>query len=97
MRWECKKYRDRSKGKPCQHCGRIDPTVIPHHYIGPMKYRLGGGGSMKSPDWAVMDLCHECHADIHASKPRLWGEDKSEMQLFYALQRLGKYVEEITG
>lgn len=92
--WRSPKYLARSKDQPCQHCGRKDKTVIPHHYIGPMKYRLGGGGSMKAPDWAVMDLCGECHADIHASYPQRWGDDRSEMQLFYALQRLGRYVED---
>lgn len=97
MTWRSKKYLARSKDKPCQHCQQNDKTTIPHHYIGPMKYRLGGGGALKVPDWAAMDLCHKCHTDIHSSNPKLWGEDKSEMQLFYALQRLGKYVEEISG
>ena len=65
--WKSPKYLQWIREQPCYKCGKESE---PHHIIG-----VGSmsGMGIKAPDWAVMPLCHQCHAEIHAT-PDLWDE-----------------------
>lgn len=48
------------EGKGCVRCG--DSKCEPAHYSGLYSDQLGKGGSQKSADLVVADLCRKCHA-----------------------------------
>ena len=46
---------------PCQHCGRMDGTVVAAHSN---QSRDGKGRSLKANDYRIAALCFTCHAEL---------------------------------
>lgn len=46
---------------PCQHCGRMDGTVVAAHSN---QSRDGKGRSLKANDYRIAALCFACHAEL---------------------------------
>jgi len=46
---------------PCQHCGRMDGTVVAAHSN---QGRDGKGRSLKANDYRIAALCFTCHAEL---------------------------------
>ncbi|WP_244785444.1 DUF1364 domain-containing protein [Cupriavidus pauculus] len=46
---------------PCQHCGRMDGTVVAAHSN---QLRDGKGRGVKAHDYRIAALCHTCHTEL---------------------------------
>ena len=46
---------------PCQHCGKLDGTVVAAHSN---QSRDGTGRRIKAHDYRIAALCYTCHAEL---------------------------------
>jgi len=46
---------------PCQHCGKIDGTVVAAHSN---QLRDGKGRGVKAADYRIAALCYTCHSEL---------------------------------
>jgi hypothetical protein len=82
--WRSKKYLAWVRTLPCAMTGR-QPAGQVHHLIG--IGHMGGMGT-KAPDWAVMPLTAEAHAEMHRDI-NLWSD-----QFEYICRTLGRAIDE---
>ena len=66
------------RASPCQHCGRMDGTVVAAHSN---QSRDGKGRSLKAHDYRIAALCYRCHSELDqgskmdkAQRLELWEE-----------------------
>lgn len=52
------KLLDAARDYPCSHCNRQDGTIVAAHCN---ELALGRGMGLKTKDYLVAYLCHECH------------------------------------
>jgi hypothetical protein len=89
-----RKLLDASRGEICVRCNRRDETVVGAHYTGVRRGAYGGGMSIKVHDFAVADLCSECHSFMDTrsrDKEGRWGH--SEEFQHYVILTLAKRFE----
>ena len=53
------------RASPCQHCGRMDGTVVAAHSN---QSRDGKGRSLKAHDYRIAALCFTCHSELDQGK-----------------------------
>jgi len=70
--WRNRKYLDGSHQRECVRCG--SGNAEPAHYTGVRQGAFGKGRGIKCSDFAIADLCHDCHQkfdDYSISVPEL--------------------------
>ena len=57
---------------PCQHCGKMDGTIVAAHSN---QGRDGKGRGLKAHDYRIAALCFTCHAELDQGR-RLSREER---------------------